>query len=100
MIALSGIVVRNSLILVEYITQARNEGMPFQEALLQAGTARMRPVLLTAGTTLPGNLVITLDPVFSGLTIAIIFGILTSTVVTLFVVPAIYYLVYATPEQN
>jgi len=55
MIALSGIVVRNSLILVEYITQARNEGMPFQEALLQAGTARMRPVLLTAGTHVAGQ---------------------------------------------
>ena len=100
MIALAGIVVRNSLILVEFITQARNEGMPLQEALLQAGAIRMRPVLLTAGTTLLGNLVITLDPVFSGLAIAIIFGILTSTVFTLFVVPAVYYLVYTSPEQN
>lgn len=52
------------------------------------------------GTTLLGNLVITLDPVFSGLAIAIIFGILTSTVFTLFVVPVVYYLVYMTPEQN
>ena len=55
----------------------------------------MRPVLLTAGTTLLGNLVITLDPVFSGLAIAIIFGIVASTLFSLFVVPLVYYLVFA-----
>ena len=54
----------------------------------------MRPIFLTAGTTLLGNLVITLDPIFSGLAWAIIFGILASTVFTLFVVPVIYRLVY------
>lgn len=76
MIALAGIVIRNSLILIEFITHARGTGMPLHDALLQAGAIRMRPVLLTAGTTLLGNLVITLDPVFSGLAIAIIFGII------------------------
>ena len=94
MIALAGIVVRNSLILVEFITQARTEGAAIKEALLQAGAVRMRPVLLTAGTTLLGNLIITLDPVFSGLAIAIIFGIISSTVFTLFVVPIVYLLVF------
>ena len=54
----------------------------------------MRPVLLTAGTTLLGNLIITLDPVFSGLAIAIIFGIISSTVFTLLVVPIVYSLVF------
>ena len=95
MIALAGIVVRNSLILVEFINQARSQGMAIKQALIAAGTVRMRPVLLTAGTTLLGNLVITLDPVFSGLAIAIIFGIVASTLFSLFVVPLVYYLVFA-----
>jgi len=97
MIALAGIVVRNSLILVEFITQARTEGLPLKEALVQAGAVRMRPVLLTAGTTLLGNLVITLDPVFSGLALAIIFGIVASTAFTLLVVPVVYLLVFDRP---
>lgn len=100
MIALAGIVVRNSLILVEFINQARGQGMAIKEALIAAGTVRMRPVLLTAGTTLLGNLVITLDPVFSGLAIAIIFGIVASTLFSLFVVPLVYYLVFANTEDE
>lgn len=95
MIALAGIVIRNALILIEFIVQARNNGMALEDALLQAGAIRMRPVLLTAGTTLLGNLIITLDPVFSGLAIAIIFGILASTLFTLLVIPVVYYLVYS-----
>ncbi len=97
MIALAGIVVRNSLILVEFITQARAKGLALQEALVQAGAVRMRPVLLTAGTTLLGNLIITLDPVFSGLALAIIFGIVASTMFTLLVVPVVYLLVFDKP---
>jgi multidrug efflux pump subunit AcrB len=100
MIALAGIVVRNSLILVEFITQARAAGLALREALVQAGAVRMRPVLLTAGTTLLGNLVITLDPVFSGLALAIIFGILASTLFTLLVVPVVYLLVFDKPAQQ
>jgi multidrug efflux pump subunit AcrB len=100
MIALAGIVVRNSLILVEFVGQARAAGAPVREALLQAGDVRMRPVLLTAGTTLLGNLVIILDPVFSGLALAIIFGILASTLLTLVVVPAVYLLVYEAPSDR
>ena len=94
MIALAGIVVRNSLILIEFITQARDRGESIKESLIQAGSVRMRPVLLTAGTTLLGNLIITLDPVFSGLAIAIIFGIISSTIFTLLVVPIVYLLVF------
>ncbi len=100
MIALAGIVVRNSLILVEFISQSRATGMPIQEALLKAGAVRMRPVLLTAGTTLLGNLVITLDPVFSGLALAIIFGIIASTLFTLFIVPVVYFLVFREHEPE
>ncbi len=94
MIALAGIVVRNSLILVEFVTQARGRGESIRNALLEAGHVRMRPVLLTAGTTLLGNLVIILDPVFSGLALAIIFGIIASTLLTLVVVPVVYLLVF------
>ncbi|MFY8275316.1 efflux RND transporter permease subunit [Pseudoalteromonas sp. SSDWG2] len=98
MIALAGIVVRNSLILVEFINQARAQGMAIKEALVTAGRVRMRPVLLTAGTTLLGNIVIVFDPVFSGLAVAIIFGIIASTLFTLLVVPLVYYLVFAKEE--
>jgi multidrug efflux pump subunit AcrB len=94
MIALAGIVVRNSLILIEFISQAQQQGYSIKESLIQAGAVRVRPVLLTAGTTLLGNLIITLDPVFSGLAIAIIFGIISSTVFTLLVVPIVYSLVF------
>ena len=100
MIALAGIVVRNSLILIEFITQARDSGESIKEALIQAGSVRMRPVLLTAGTTLLGNLIITLDPVFSGLAIAIIFGIISSTIFTLLVVPIVYLLVFDNDKQK
>ena len=101
MIALAGIVVRNSLILVEFIRLARSQGLALIDALLQSGAVRMRPVLLTAGTTLLGNIVITLDPIFSGLAWAIIFGILASTAFTLLVVPVTYYLVYGNkPHDN
>lgn len=100
MIALAGIVVRNSLILVEFITLARGKGMNIKQALLAAGEVRMRPVLLTAGTTMLGNLVITLDPVFSGLALAIIFGIIASTLFSLFVVPMVYYLVFEDNPQQ
>jgi len=100
MIALAGIVVRNSLILVEFITQARARGMAIKEALIQAGAVRMRPVLLTAGTTMLGNMVIILDPVFSGLALAIMFGIVASTLFTLLVVPVVYLLVFDTEDRK
>jgi multidrug efflux pump subunit AcrB len=100
MIALAGIVVRNSLILVEFITQERRKGLALRSALLQAGAVRMRPVLLTAGTTMLGNLIITLDPVFSGLALAIIFGIMASTLFTLLVVPVVYLLVFDKPIEE
>ncbi|WP_278404743.1 efflux RND transporter permease subunit [Pseudoalteromonas ruthenica] len=100
MIALAGIVIRNSLILVEFIEQSRRQGEAIKTALINAVQVRMRPVLLTAGTTLLGNIMIIFDPVFSGLAIAIIFGILASTLFTLLVVPLVYYLVFAKEEAN
>ena len=94
MIALAGIVVRNSLILVEFITQARERGESVVDAVTQAGDIRLRPILLTAGTTLLGNIIIILDPIFNGLALAIIFGIVSSTLFTLLVVPAAYFLIF------
>lgn len=95
MIALAGIVVRNSLVLIQFIHQALRAGAELPDALYQAGAVRMRPILLTAGTTVLGNIVITLDPIFNGLAWAIIFGITASTVFTLLVIPVVYHLAYA-----
>ncbi|MDX1300853.1 efflux RND transporter permease subunit [Photobacterium sp.] len=95
MIALAGIVVRNSLVLIQFIHQSLQEGERLKQALLKAGAVRMRPILLTAGTTLLGNVVITLDPIFNGLAWAIIFGITASTLFTLLVIPVVYHLAYA-----
>jgi len=90
MIALGGIVIRNSLVLIEFIQDRRKEGMALREAVLESGSARMRPILLTAVTTALGAWPITLDPIFSGLAWALIFGLMASTVFTLVVVPVAY----------
>jgi len=94
MIALAGIVVRNSVVLVDFIHYGLAEGLSLEEAIVRSVAVRTRPILLTAGTTLLGNWVITLDPVFSGLAWAVIFGILTSTLFTLIVIPVVYWMLY------
>lgn len=102
MIALAGIVIRNSVVLVDFIHYGIASGLSLEESIVRSVAVRTRPILLTAGTTLLGNWVITLDPVFSGLAWAIIFGILTSTLFTLVVIPVVYWLLYrnATPEPS
>jgi multidrug efflux pump subunit AcrB len=94
MIALGGIVVRNAIVLIEFIQDALREGMPVREAILECGAVRMRPILLTAATTALGAWPITLDPIFSGLAWALIFGLFASTAFTLIVVPVMYYVIY------
>ena len=94
MIALGGIVVRNSVVLIDFIQMAVGEGFELQEAIIRSVAVRTRPILATAGTTLLGNWVITLDPIFSGLAWSIIFGIITSTAFTLLVIPVVYWLLY------
>jgi len=94
MIALGGIVIRNSLVLIEFIQDSMKEGMPPREAILQSGAVRMRPIVLTALTTALGAWPITLDPIFSGLAWALIFGIIASTLFTLLVIPVTYYALY------
>jgi multidrug efflux pump subunit AcrB len=100
MIALSGIVVRNSIVLIDFVQNAQAAGKPIRDALLESGAVRFRPILLTAGTTLLGNVVITLDPIFSGLAWAIIFGIFASTPFTLLVIPIVYNLIYDRGKEN
>ncbi|MBN1103556.1 MAG: efflux RND transporter permease subunit [Deltaproteobacteria bacterium] len=92
MIALGGIVIRNSLVLIEFIEGALKEGVSLKEAILQSGAVRLRPIVLTAATTALGAWPITLDPVFSGLAWALIFGLFASTFFTLFIVPVSYFM--------
>lgn len=92
MIALAGIVVRNAIILIDFIERLRAAGSDLVEALVEAGATRLRPIMLTAGAALFGSVVITLDPIFSGLAWSFIFGIFASTAFSLYVVPVVYYL--------
>lgn len=98
MIALGGIVIRNSLVLIEFIQDALKEGVPLKEAIMRSGAVRMRPIILTALTTAIGAFPITYDPVFSGLAWALIFGLLASTLFTLLVIPVAYYSISANKE--
>jgi multidrug efflux pump subunit AcrB len=92
MIALAGIVVRNSIILIDFMRHRILEGASPREAVLESGAKRLRPILLTAGAAMLGAWPITLDPIFSGLAWSLIFGLIASTVFTLVVVPLVYYL--------
>ncbi|MCF8061766.1 MAG: efflux RND transporter permease subunit [Deltaproteobacteria bacterium] len=93
MIALGGIVIRNSLVLMEFIQGELRDGKPLKEAILESGAIRFRPIVLTAATTALGAWPITLDPIFSGLAWALIFGLFASTAFTLVVVPVAFYTV-------
>ena len=92
-IALAGIVVRNSIVLLEFILDKKQEGMPLEQALIEAGAIRLRPIVLTAAAAILGSAVIVTDPVWSGLALALIFGMLASTALTLVVIPVFYYMV-------
>ena len=100
MIALGGIVIRNSLVLIEFIQDAIKKGLPFKDAILISGVVRMRPIILTALTTAIGAFPITFDPVFSGLAWALIFGLFASTLFTLLVIPVTYYAVYKKDHER
>jgi len=89
-IALAGIVVRNSIILVDFIEQNRARGLSAVEACIEAGAVRLRPIALTAGAAVLGAWVIVFDPIFSGLAWSFVFGIVASTGFTLLVVPIAY----------
>jgi multidrug efflux pump subunit AcrB len=92
MIALGGIVIRNSIVLIEFIHEAIRQGKPLRQALLESGAVRFRPIALTALTALLSAWPITLDPIFSGLAWALIFGLVASTVFTLLIIPTVFFL--------
>jgi hypothetical protein len=92
MIALAGIMVRNGILLIDYLEARLGAGIPVKQAIIEAGAVRTRPIALTAGTVVIGAVVILFDPIFQGLAVALIMGALASTVLTLIVVPGIYFL--------
>ncbi|RLA14409.1 MAG: AcrB/AcrD/AcrF family protein, partial [Gammaproteobacteria bacterium] len=91
MIALAGIIVRNSILLVDFINQEVARGIDFQEAVIQAAAVRAKPIVLTALAAILGAMFILDDPIFNGLAIALISGILVSTLLTLIVIPVMFY---------
>jgi multidrug efflux pump subunit AcrB len=84
--------VRNSILLVDFIDLELEGGATLEEAVLKAGAVRFRPIVLTAAALVAGGLVIVLDPIFQGLAVSLIFGVLVSTALTLIVIPLLYYL--------
>ena len=91
MIALAGIIVRNSILLVDFINQQIGEGMAFEEAVVRSAAVRAKPIVLTGLAAMIGAFFILDDPIFNGLAIALVFGILVSTLLTLVVIPVMYY---------
>jgi multidrug efflux pump subunit AcrB len=100
MIALAGIVTRDAIILVDFIHHSLARGRTLFDAIMESRVVRLRPVLLTAGAAMLGAWPITLDPIFSGLAWALIFGLFASTLFTLFVIPVSYWLLYANKPNH
>ncbi|MCK4742525.1 MAG: efflux RND transporter permease subunit [Sulfuriflexus sp.] len=91
MIALAGIIVRNSILLVDFINETVRSGVPLEEAVINAGVVRSKPIVLTGLAAMLGALFILGDPIFGGLAVTLISGILISTLLTLIVIPVLYY---------
>ncbi|MCP5161602.1 MAG: efflux RND transporter permease subunit [Hahellaceae bacterium] len=91
MIALAGIIVRNSILLVDFINENVRQGVSLEQAVIQSASVRAKPILLTAFAAVIGALFILDDPIFSGLAISLIFGILVSSLLTLVVIPVLYF---------
>jgi multidrug efflux pump subunit AcrB len=91
MIALAGIIVRNSILLVDFINHSIQAGMPLDEAIIQAASVRSKPIILTGLAAMLGAFFILDDPIFNGLAVSLIFGILVSTLLTLVLIPLLYY---------
>ncbi|WP_449257744.1 efflux RND transporter permease subunit [Chlorobium limicola] len=93
MIALAGIMVRNSVLLIDFIQLRIQEGVELKQAVVESVAVRTRPIILTAGTVVIGAIVILFDPIFQGLAISLMWGALLSTILTLGVVPLTYYMI-------
>ena len=90
-IALAGVMVRNSVLLIDFINIRLREGIPLKQSIIEAGAVRTTPILLTAGAVALGAVIILFDPIFQGLAISLMGGTITSTFLTLLVVPLLYY---------
>lgn len=90
-IALAGVMVRNSILLIDFINIRLREGVELKQAIIEAGAVRTTPILLTAGAVALGAVIILFDPIFQGLAISLMGGTVTSTFLTLLVVPLLYY---------
>jgi multidrug efflux pump subunit AcrB len=99
-IALAGIIVRNSILLVDFIQLQERAGVPLLEAVIKAGAIRTRPILLTAAALMVGAFVIILDPIFQGLAVSLLFGVGASTLLTLIVIPLLYYRLAGKPPRS
>jgi len=100
MIALAGIIVRNSILLVDFINQSVAEGRAPDEAVIEACAVRAKPIVLTGVAAMMGAFFILDDPIFNGLAVSLIFGILVSTILTLIVIPLLYYGLLASKAQH
>ena len=94
MIALAGIIVRNSILLVDFIQLRLSEGAPFARAVIESAAVRAQPIVLTALAAMLGAVFILDDPIFNGLAISLLFGIAVSTLLTLVVIPLLFYVAY------
>ncbi len=94
MIALAGIIVRNSILLVDFIELEVARGVPFQQAVVASAAVRAQPIVLTGLAAMIGAFFILDDPIFNGLAVSLIFGIFVSTLLTLVVIPVLYYAVF------
>ncbi|WP_430399152.1 efflux RND transporter permease subunit [Flavobacterium sp.] len=100
MIALAGVMVRNSVLLIDFIEIRLNEGIPIKQAIIEAGAVRTTPILLTTGAVVIGASIILFDPIFQGLAISLVAGAIVSTILTLLVVPLIYYITERKKWEN
>ncbi|MCB1184633.1 efflux RND transporter permease subunit [bacterium] len=99
-IALAGIMVRNSVLLIDFIEARLKDGLELKEAVIEAGAVRFLPIALTAGTVVTGSFVMVFDPIFQGLAISLMMGSLLSTVLTVVVIPLAYYLYKRQTEKT
>lgn len=99
-IALAGVMVRNSVLLIDFINIRLDEGIPLKQAIIEAGAVRTTPILLTAGAVVLGAVIILFDPIFQGLAISLMGGTITSTFLTLLVVPLLYFKMKRTKSEN
>lgn len=99
-IALAGIIVRNSIILIDFAELRRREGMPLDEAIIDAGAVRFRPMLLTGAAVVVGSFVIVFDPIFQGLAIALMCGEIASTTLSRITIPVLYFMAQSWKERH